>query len=110
MNNAANIDHNIYNTHANDAQGFAFNGAARRIAFTKVKLSFERSEVDSRVPVRLVPGNQAPELVGERGGHFTKEGTRISHPGAYAKSGWSNMEYRTDSREVVVGAEWTPWS
>lgn len=104
MNNATHIaDANIYNTHRNDEPSFAFNGAARKVAFGAAAL------VNSRVPVRVVPGKQAPELQGESGGHFTLSGEPIQYPSAYRKAAFSNMTYRCDSRAVVVGADWRPW-
>ena len=57
--------------------------------------------------VVIVPGFVAPRITsGRPGGHFTKGGTPISHPGAYSKVGWSNMEYRTNDEVVEVGADW----
>lgn len=56
--------------------------------------------------VSIVPGNQTPVSEGERGGFFTKGGRRIYHPGAYSKTGWSNMEYRTNTEHVTVGIDW----
>jgi hypothetical protein len=43
---------------------------------------------------------------GEPGGWFTKGGTPISHPGAYSRSGWSNMQYITSSEVIEVEADW----
>jgi hypothetical protein len=58
------------------------------------------------VPVVLVPGDQAPILTGESGGYYTIGGTPIRHPSAYAKRGWSNMQYCTSTESVDVGADW----
>lgn len=102
MKNETNFDANIYNTHANDADGFAYNGAARLRVFGNSR------QVDSRVPVILVDGKAAPKLEGEPGGHFTLAGEPICYPNAYARVGRSNMVYRCDSRKVVVGRDWTP--
>ena len=63
--------------------------------------------VPNSVPVLVIPdGHLAPRLLGRRGGHFTRGGARIAHPGAYARRGWSNMVYRTSSRRIAVGERW----
>ena len=54
----AHIDHNWFNTHANDALGFRYNGAARRRACRACN-----SEYASRIPVRLVDGRKPPKLI-----------------------------------------------
>ena len=61
---------------------------------------------NTSVPVTVIDGALPPKLLGSRGGHFTRGGTRIAHPGAYAKSGWSNMVYRCATRRIVVGDKW----
>lgn len=43
-----------------------------------------------------------PMLIGESGGFFTKGGTRISHPSAYAKKGFSNMCYICSTYVIKV--------
>lgn len=40
---------------------------------------------------------------GEAGGWYTRGGSPIYHPTAYAQVGWSNMEYRRDTRVIYVG-------
>lgn len=78
----------------------------------KVKLKLEhRNKIRSLVglgkgdktPVVIVPGNAQPKIVGSSGGFFTKSGERISHPGAYAKKGFSNMKYVRSTQRVEVG-------
>lgn len=57
-------------------------------------------------PVEIVEGSNPPR---ERGDSFhweTKGGTRIYHPSAYSRRGWSNMVYVGSSRRVEVGREW----
>lgn len=57
--------------------------------------------------VQIVDGNHPPTIVcGSTGGWFTKGGTPISHPSAYSKTGWSNMDYICNDEEVQVGADW----
>ena len=63
-------------------------------------------QTTTSVPVEVIDGHLPPKLLGTRGGHFTRGGTRIRHPGAYARFGWSNMVYRTSSRRIVVGNAW----
>lgn len=59
-------------------------------------------------PVRVVPGAAAPRVEGFRAHYTTIGGTIIRHPSAYAKRGWSGMVCVPSSREVVVGADWSP--
>ena len=62
---------------------------------------------NNRVAVNLIDGDTPPCVTGERGGHFTKAGDRIEYPGAYGKRGFGNMVYRSDSRIVTVGRNWS---
>ena len=112
-------NHNVHNSHANDALNYTRNGAARLWAtytrkyggaedYTAARVVAASWAVDSRIPVKVVDGDQAPVLGGESGGWYTNGGTPIAHPNAYAKHGWSNMQYRTDSRCVTVGRDWEP--
>ena len=55
------------------------------------------------VPIRI---GDAVTLTGEDGGHFTRGGERIRHPNGYAKNGWSNMVYRTDTRVITITTHW----
>ena len=61
---------------------------------------------NNNVPIYVIDGDQPPKAYGSKGGWFTRGGSRIDHPGSYAKSGWSNMVYRTDGRKIKVGKEW----
>lgn len=45
------------------------------------------------------------DIRGEAGGWYTRGGSPIYHPTAYAQVGWSNMVYRRDTRVVYVGVE-----
>ena len=58
------------------------------------------------VPVILTDGDYAPTVSGTRGGFYTRGGTPIAHPSAYAKKGFSNMVYHTSTRQIHVGAMW----
>lgn len=57
-------------------------------------------------PVVVISGPAAPKLVGESYHWETASGTRIDHPNAYAKKGWSNCFYIASSLRVVVGRGW----
>jgi len=63
------------------------------------------------VPVEIDSANPYawPEYHGEPGGHFTRGGTPIAHPNAYAKSGWSNMVYRCSTERITVGSQVYAW-
>jgi hypothetical protein len=53
--------------------------------------------------VPVVFGDVAePTISGKRGGWFTRGGTPVRHPSAYAKRGWSNLVYRRDSRVITI--------
>lgn len=57
--------------------------------------------VSNHVPVIEGPVDK-PILEGKSGGWYTKGGTRISHPSAYCKRGWSNMNYICSTLKIVV--------
>jgi len=57
-------------------------------------------------PVEVVEGNSCPKLVGDSFHYQTLGGTRIWHPSAYSKKGWSNMRYVNSTVRVEVGAKW----
>jgi hypothetical protein len=60
-------------------------------------------------PIVAIPEtNAAPKLTGESWHYETRGGTRISHPSAYSKSGWSNMVYCHSTIRIEVGANWQP--
>ena len=61
---------------------------------------------DTHVPIYVVDGDQPPKAYGARGGHFTRGGTRIDHPSAYSKTGWSNMVYICSTLKIKVGRQW----
>lgn len=66
----------------------------------------ELVNASSYTKVQVVPGDKQPTLTGE-GYHWeTNGGTRISHPSAYAKRGWSNMRYVASTLCVEVGEQW----
>jgi hypothetical protein len=70
----------------------------QRSAIRKLK------NASNHVPVFVIPGSyQKPILSGEYGGYFTKGGARIDSPNAYAKKGWSNMEYRRSTLSIAIG-------
>lgn len=52
------------------------------------------------------PGDQPPRLSGKRGGHYTLGGTPVRYPNAYARKGWSNLKYVTNSQHITVGLNW----
>jgi hypothetical protein len=59
-------------------------------------------------PVRVVAGDVAPHWDGSTWCYTTVGGTRIRHPSAYSRKGWSNMIYCPSTLEIVVGADWRP--
>ncbi len=70
--------------------------AAHKRALIRVKFG-----VSNHVPVEEADV-ESPVLHGSEGGWFTKGGTPISHPSAYAKRGWSNMTYESSTRIIFV--------
>lgn len=58
------------------------------------------------VPIVVVRGEIPPTLDGEKQHYETRGGTRVRHPSAYARKGWSNLVYRHSTRCVVVGQDW----
>ena len=56
--------------------------------------------------IEIVDGNVAPRKRGDSWHYETRGGTRIDHPSAYRKSGWSNMIYCSSTRTIQVGREW----
>lgn len=56
--------------------------------------------------VDVIEDASAPRPKGRSGGFFTMGGTRIHHPSAYAKKGWSNMQYCCSTLRIVVGRGW----
>jgi hypothetical protein len=60
----------------------------------------------NNVPVIIIDGDSAPVLTGKRGGYFTRGGTRVDHPSAYSRKGWSNLVYRCSTLSITVGGGW----
>jgi hypothetical protein len=58
------------------------------------------------LPVEVVDGASGPRECGHSWHYETRGGTRIDHPSAYARTGWSNMVYCHSTRRVEVGREW----
>ena len=59
-----------------------------------------------QVPVVVAASTKPVEISGEIGGYFTLAGEPIQYPSGYAKRGWSNMTYHTDSRQIAITPEW----
>jgi len=78
---------------------------ARALAIARVARS-ACARGDACAHVRIVAGNAPPKVEGSGPHYRTKGGTRIVHPSAYSKAGWSNMTYVGSTREIVVGARW----
>lgn len=57
-------------------------------------------------PIVVVDGDSPPEEAGEGWYYMTAGGTRIRHPSAYSKVGWSNMRYNHSTKRIVVGINW----
>lgn len=68
----------------------------------------EAAKANSYVPVEVVDDQDLsePEVHGEQGGYYTKGGSPIYHPNAYAKRGWSNMEYRCSTIAALTPKDW----
>lgn len=65
------------------------------------------NESQTNIRIQVVPGVAvAPRTVGESYHYQTRSGTRISHPSAYSKRGWSSMVYVASTRRVIVGEQW----
>ncbi len=60
----------------------------------------------NNLPVEIVDGNAEPTERGHSWYYETRGGTRIDHPSAYSRFGWSNMVYVGSTRRVEVGFEW----
>ena len=60
-------------------------------------------------PVEVIAGRSAPALHGRPGGWFTRGGSRIAHPTAYRRVGWSNMVYEASTLHATVGVLWLEW-
>jgi hypothetical protein len=63
---------------------------------------------NERQPVVVVDEDGGKDSVGFTGSswHYqTRGGNRILHPGAYSRSGWSNMVYVPSSRQLEVGKD-----
>jgi hypothetical protein len=73
-------------------------------ARTAIRLAAGCSKTD-RCPVIVTRGSKPPRLLGESFYHETKGGTRIAHPSAYSKRGWSNMTYVASTLCVKVGLD-----
>jgi len=67
------------------------------------KLRRQCAVSNNQVRIVRITGDSPPVVTGSRGGHFTLGGTRINHPSAYSKRGWSNMVYHCDTRVITVG-------
>jgi len=60
-----------------------------------------------QVVVHIVDNEgHGPVVQGDEGGWFTLGGDRIRYPSAYSRTGWNNMVYLCDTREVFVGERW----
>lgn len=60
----------------------------------------------SNRPVEVVRGELEPCFVGEAAHYCTQAGEPIRYPRAYAKRGWSNMDYYPSTLRVRVGSRW----
>lgn len=56
--------------------------------------------------VRVTCGDTPPTMHGRAGGFYTRGGTPIAYPSAYARVGWSNMQYCCSTLECKVGIDW----
>lgn len=74
--------------------------AARRVVRSVADAS------QSNLQIAVVEGDAAPTEKGHGWHYETRGGTRIDHPSAYSKHGWSNMVYCCSTRRVEVGYGW----
>lgn len=70
-----------------------------------VRLAANRGEYPGAEPVLVEEGAGPARFRGEGYHWTTKTGIRINHPGAYAKKGWSSMNYVCSTLHYTVGAE-----
>lgn len=61
------------------------------------------------VPILISSDGRDPRRSGEGYHWATRSGRRISHPGAYARRGFSNMVYCRSTRCVEAGALWAAY-
>lgn len=59
------------------------------------------------VPVKFVPGNKSPTLIGKGGYYTTKGGLVIRYPSAYGQHCY-HMVYHASTRRIDVGESWMP--
>ena len=68
---------------------------------------FSAAETQANIKIQIIPGIAlAPRSVGQSWHYETASGSRIWHPAAYSKRGWSNMRYVASTRRVIVGSDW----
>lgn len=63
------------------------------------------SNTDTVCPIKIVPGDSGPTLVGSRGCFKNKRGDIIRHPTAY-KNAWGKPIYHKSTLRIEVGADW----
>lgn len=76
---------------------------------TDIKIrSAARRAVNVRdyIPVIVTNDVNAPKLTGSYGGYYTRGGTPVTYPSAYAKVGWSNLIYKKSTIAVKVPIQW----
>ena len=82
-----------------------------RILDSRLRAAIRRhfSVSNQCVPIEVLDHIDLPKpngVEGDPGGWFTRGGTPIHSPNAYAKSGWSNMTYLTDGRIITITLAW----
>jgi len=71
------------------------------------KIREQLDVTNPQVPIEVEKAQiSKSEVIGEIGGYFTLAGKRIHHPNGYARKGWSNMRYETDSRIIRITTTW----
>jgi hypothetical protein len=58
--------------------------------------------VSNAVPVIESPDVAERTLTGNPGGHFTRGGSPVRFPSAYARKGFSNLVYRCSTYKILV--------
>ena len=77
---------------------------------TSLGRKYIREVVNATTSTKIVviDGKSRPRIKGSSSHYETNGGRMIYHPSAYAKVGWSNMNYVPSTIRVEVGRHWKP--
>lgn len=80
---------------------------ATRSPTLRERIVVRRTLPGTTCPIIVVAdSSQQPQQRGASWHYTTRGGTRIYHPSAYSKSGWSNMVYHASTLRIEVGDRW----